>query len=375
MKKLLSVALALLMLAVMLPVTAMADESSIDLAEFITKLEQADYDFNGLTTNGTKLTVKWSPVSGCYDNRPGHDCTVENATATANTPKRVNSGLTQFQLLEGSSRAVTVKNVKFVYESAAFTVCMNSGWAGSFTAEQAPAGQLFFLTTGNVTFENCEFDKVVLTTFNTTGTSTVKDCSFKNVYNNYAIKDIRGANVSVTGTTIENCGGGIMVSSNSSDTAVNKVTLTGNTFKNVDVTGTAPDGNVGTRAIIQIASSGTYTGATLDFSGNSATNCGPVVRQLNESAAGKVNEQGSNLKAMRPDGKVFTDDTTVNEEPPAPPTPPTGGTIVIVPDRTEDTPKTEPEKNPTTGANDVVAAAVALMAVSALGMAVLTRKK
>ena len=53
----------------------------------------------------------------------------------------------------------------------------------------------------------------------------------------------------------------------------------------------------------------------------------------------------------------------------------TGGTIVIIPDRTEDTPKTEPEKNPTTGANDVVAAAVALMAVSALGMAVLTRKK
>ena len=53
----------------------------------------------------------------------------------------------------------------------------------------------------------------------------------------------------------------------------------------------------------------------------------------------------------------------------------TGGTIVIVPDRTEDTPKTEPEKNPATGANDMVAAAVALMAVSALGAAVLTRKK
>ena len=53
----------------------------------------------------------------------------------------------------------------------------------------------------------------------------------------------------------------------------------------------------------------------------------------------------------------------------------TGGTIVIVPDRTEDTPKTEDQKNPSTGANDVVAAAVALMAVSALGMAVLTRKK
>ena len=52
----------------------------------------------------------------------------------------------------------------------------------------------------------------------------------------------------------------------------------------------------------------------------------------------------------------------------------TGGTIVII-TPTEDTPKAEPETNPTTGANEVVAAAVALMAVSALGMAVLTRKK
>ena len=54
---------------------------------------------------------------------------------------------------------------------------------------------------------------------------------------------------------------------------------------------------------------------------------------------------------------------------------PSSGSIVIVPDRTEDTPKTDDQKNPSTGANDVVAAAVALMAVSALGMAVLTRKK
>ena len=54
---------------------------------------------------------------------------------------------------------------------------------------------------------------------------------------------------------------------------------------------------------------------------------------------------------------------------------PSSGSIVIVPDRTEDTPKTDDQKDPSTGANDVVAAAVALMAVSALGMAVLTRKK
>ena len=54
---------------------------------------------------------------------------------------------------------------------------------------------------------------------------------------------------------------------------------------------------------------------------------------------------------------------------------PSSGSIVIIPDRTEDTPKTDDQKNPSTGANDVVAAAVALMAVSTLGMAVLSRKK
>ena len=54
---------------------------------------------------------------------------------------------------------------------------------------------------------------------------------------------------------------------------------------------------------------------------------------------------------------------------------PSSGTIVITTPSEDTTPKTEDQKNPSTGANDVVAAAVALMAVSALGMAVLTRKK
>ena len=50
-------------------------------------------------------------------------------------------------------------------------------------------------------------------------------------------------------------------------------------------------------------------------------------------------------------------------------------TIIVPGDTTPETPKTDDQKNPATGANDMVAAAVALMAVSALGMAVLTRKK
>ena len=55
--------------------------------------------------------------------------------------------------------------------------------------------------------------------------------------------------------------------------------------------------------------------------------------------------------------------------------PPSSGSIVITTPSEDTTPKTDDQKNPSTGANDMVAAAVALMAVSALGMAVLTRKK
>lgn len=285
---------------------------SVDFAAFVKALTDAGYTFDGSkharAQNG-KLTVKWSPVSGCYDTR-AHVCTVGNVAATANTPKRVNSGLTQFQLFEGSSHAVNVKNVAFVYEPAAFTVCENSGWQGTFTAAQAPAGQIFLMNTGDVTFEGCSFDKVVLTSFNCTGTSTVKNCSFKDVYNSYAVKDIRGATISVTGCTFENCGAAVMVSST---VKVGAVTISGNTFKKVDVAGTTPDNKVGTRGLVQIASSGDYAETAFDFSDNTAEACGPVLRQLNETVSFDADDK-TNLGKLVSDGGAstfYTDDTFV----------------------------------------------------------------
>ena len=50
-------------------------------------------------------------------------------------------------------------------------------------------------------------------------------------------------------------------------------------------------------------------------------------------------------------------------------------TIVIIPDRTEDTPKTDDQKNPSTGANDFVGLAAAAAVVALLGSAVVLRKK
>ena len=83
----------------------------------------------------------------------------------------------------------------------------------------------------------------------------------------------------------------------SSIDTVNNVTITGNTFKDVDVAGTAAEGKVGTRAILQIANSGTYTDTAFDFGSNTATGCGPVVRQLNDSAKSGVTAKAEELKA------------------------------------------------------------------------------
>lgn len=282
---------------------------SVDFAAFVDALKAANNTFDGskhALAQGGKLTVKWSPVSGCYDTREGHECTVGNVAATANTPKRVNSGLTQFQLFEGESHAVNVKNVAFVYEPAAFTVCENSDWKGTFTAEKAPVGQIYLMNTGDVTFEGCTFDKVVLTSFNCTGTSTVKDCSFKNVYNSYAVKDIRGTKVAVTGCAFENCGAAVMVSST---VKVGAVTISGNTFKNVDVAGTAPESKVGTRGLVQIASSGDYSDTAFDFSGNTATGCGPVLRQLNTTVSFGTEEKAQLNTLASAGGSLYTTDS------------------------------------------------------------------
>ena len=98
------------------------------------------------------------------------------------------------------------------------------------------------------------------------------------MYNNYAVKDIRGNNISVVDCSFTDCGAAIMVSSTGD---VESVTISNNKFKNIDTARTAPSNKVGTRGLIQLASTGDYTDATITLDKNTATDCGPVLRQLN----------------------------------------------------------------------------------------------
>ena len=220
-----------------------------------------------------------------------------------------------------------------------------------------------------VTFENCKFETTDITTINGQAINfsnnvnngqvknlIVKNCDFTNCYQGVYTNQVR--NVSVTGCTFNTTGHNAIAVQDNGNNPCNhgNVVITGNTFK-----------NVGDR-IIRFNNVG--EGTTITISNNTSVNSGKPNGEI--VAAGTLPKGMEVTMTNNNWGKVGGTDPVIGtgfvETT-------TGGTITIIVPSTEETPKTEPEKNPTTGANDMVAAAAALMAVSALGMAVLSRKK
>ena len=205
-------------------------ETPMDLDAFIKAVEASGYNYDG---NG--VTVKWSPATGCYDTREGHACTANNVKATGNTPKRVSADYAQYQLFSGLTQNVTIKNVKFVYEPAAFTICANSGWAGSGTVTNL--AELQFENKGDVKLLDCSFDGVAVAVFNDieTASTVVHGCSFTNMTKaggGYAIHYLKGGKIDVSENTFENVYRGMLVQS-----TVNKGTnIVNNNFSGIDAT-------------------------------------------------------------------------------------------------------------------------------------------
>ena len=207
-----------------------AAETTMDLDAFIKAVVDSGYNYDG---NG--VTVKWSPATGCYDTREGHDCTAGNVKATGNTPNRVNAKYAQYQLFSGLTQNVTIKNVKFVYEATEFTVCANSGWAGSGTA--ANLAEFQFENEGDVKLLDCSFDGVAVAVYNDieTASTVVHGCSFTNITQDgggYAIHYLKGGKIDVSENTFENVYRGMLVQS-----TVNKGTnIVNNNFSGIDAT-------------------------------------------------------------------------------------------------------------------------------------------
>lgn len=238
----------------------------------------------------------------------------------------------------------------------------------TFTAKTDINTSIPETTINGFTFKNCTFnigstddnsDYIALRYYNENNNGnltdlTVENCKFNSCRQGVYTSHIK--NVTVKGCTFDTTGHNAIAIQDSEACDHGNVVITGNTFKNVR------------DRIIRFNNVG--VGTTITISNNTSVNSGNSNGEIIKATTlpegmevtmtndnwGKVGDKDPVI------GKGFIETTT-------------GGTIVIVPDRTEDTPKTEPEKNPTTGANDMVAAAVALMAVSVLGMAVLSRKK
>lgn len=210
-------------------------EAAIDLNAFLTKVEESGYNFDGLAKDGTKLQVKWSPQTGCFQGGADSDCWADGAIATGNTPDRVNSKYAQYQLFKGLEQGVTIKNVEFVYTPAAFTICANSGWKGYGTADNL--AELQFENKGDVKLLGCSFSGVGIAVFNdiADASTVVHGCSFTNMTEaggGYAIHYLKGGKINVSGNTFKNVYRGMLVQS-----TVNKETnIVNNDFSDIDAT-------------------------------------------------------------------------------------------------------------------------------------------
>ena len=394
MKKILSLVLALLMLAVMLPVTAMADE-----ANYCT-IEGVEGKFDTLTAaakawrESKQIVTEGSTLGGHPAELTEVESIVWNIYGTV--PAGDGAGVigTSGSILSGGyiTPSITIKNVTVNGYNNAIITKTGDPYV-SCGANNVAFANITFADTmrndsnpGSLTFTNCTF-KADLRMPHAGANSTLKveNCTFTGeVSSDYAIF-VQGTmtNVVLSGNNISGYQRGVNVQADSTAT----VSITGNTITNL----TGKDAN-GSKygSAIQLSKGGSFTvtGNTINIandlnafqlyegltaevtiSNNKVTadyliwNQAPETTTIS-SADNTLNIKNANLANAK--GELVPDETVINKATPT--------TIVII-TPTEGTPKTDDQKNPTTGANDMVAAAAALMAVSALGMAVLSRKK
>ena len=394
MKKLLSVVLALLMLAVMLPVVAMADDANYCTIEGVngkfdtlTAAAKAWRESKGVVTEGNtfganNLGTVGSIVWDIYGTVP-----VGNGAGVAG-----NNGAGECIFTGGYfTPDVTVSKVTVTGHNNATISKTNDKYRVSVNANEVVFANITFEDTmrndsnpGSLTFTNCTF-KAGLRMPHARDNSTLKveNCVFTgSEENGYAIF-VQGTmtNVVLSGNQISNAKCGMNI-----QTAPATVSITGNTItnltgytKNDQTYGAAIQLTTGREFIITNNKIDVNTGNAFRFySGLDADvtisdniiKAPYLVWNQAELPNEKITSQDNKLTITNPNKAATSDgaleDATVIKAAP---------TQIVIITPAGDTPKTEPEKNPTTGANDMVAVAAALMAVSALGMAVLSRKK
>ena len=292
------------------------------------------------------------------------DVTVSKVTVTGHNNATISKTNDKYR--------VSVNANEVVFANITFEDTMrNDSNPGSLTFTNCTfKGGLKVMQAINVTVDNCKFEGDGSKDFaffaQSVPANSMKAVQFKN---NTVSSFMRGINVQADSTAT--------------------VSITGNTITNL----TGKTGNGGTYgSAIQLTSGQTFnvTGNTIDtgivnafhfytgLDANVTINNNKIkapyllwneanLPQDNITSSGNVLDIDNPGQAKTKTAVIPTE--TVINGTTAP------GTITIIVPSTEETKPAEDQKNPTTGANDMVAAAAALMAVSALGMTVLSRKK
>ena len=403
MKKLLSVVLALLMLAVMLPVTAMADEANYCTIEGITEADGTTLKHFDTLTDAAKAWRESKGIATTGGNMGGHP---ENLTSVDSISWVISGSVgtgdgtgvvgTSGSLLSGGYiyPSIAINNVYIRgVNNAELKNEIGSDYALSAAAKTVeydgitfPEYVSFNTEAENVTFKNCTFKGglKVMQAINV----TVDNCKFEGdgskdfAFFAQSVPANSMKAVQFKNNTVSSFMRGINVQAGTSAT----VSITGNTItnltgytKNDQTYGAAIQLTTGREFIITNNKIDVNTGNAFRFySGLDADvtisdniiKAPYLVWNQAELPNEKITSQDNKLTITNPNKAATSDgaleDATVIKAAP---------TQIVIITPAGDTPKTEPEKNPTTGANDMVAAAVALMAISALGMAVLSRKK
>lgn len=389
MKKLLSLALALLLLAVMLPVVSMADEITWEESKNV--YWQAG-DTSGQTAtlaealkaaymaNKGDITITCRPNSDVGSLTHGHvadnitiigngayisggECDLEVDTYQFNRATGVQDENNGAYLEKDIT--ITASNLYNLgvwgQRHTNHTVNINLTNCDSKEISGKENVQRIYITgtTGvnNITVTGCNFlTKATALYSNADGTVVIDNCTFNDgqVPVNFNHKADGKQTVTVKNSTFTNCGDAgewsafaAPVRFVNSGTGSLDATIENNTF-----TGTV--GNNGDILLGDYREGETSNNFTATITPNGTT---------------KVRNSGIKDEPTPITGKVTADAkgniTHVQEE---------GPTTIVIISPTQDTPKTDDQKNPTTGANDLVAVAVAAAALALAGSAIILRK-
>lgn len=385
MKKLLSLALALLLLAVMLPVVSMADEITWEESKNV--YWQAG-NASGQTptlaealkaaymANKGDITITCRPNSDVGSLTHGH--VADNITIIGNGAY-ISGGECDLEVDTYRYDRTTGKqdeNGAYLEKNITITASnlYNLGvWGERHTNHivninltncdgKAPVNLQRVYISGtagvnNITVTGCNFlTKATALYSNADGTVVIDNCTFKGgqVPVNFNHKADGKQTVAVKNSTFTNCGD---ADEWSAFAAPVRFVNSGNGSLNATIENNTFTGTVGNNGDILLG----------DYREGETSN--DFTATITPNGTTKVRNSGIKDEPTPITGKVTADAkgniTHVQEE---------GPTTIVIISPTQDTPKTDDQKNPTTGANDLVAVAVAAAALALAGSAIILRK-